>query len=59
MAQFWGGFYLEQLQFKINIVFKYLLGFLDIFRHGEENAVDKNGEHNDIVEVLVGGQEDI
>ena len=37
----------------------FLLGFLDVLWHGKENAVDKNGEHDNVVKVLVGGEEDI
>lgn len=35
---------------------KYSLGFVDRFGHGEEDAVEENGAHDDVIEELVGGQ---
>ena len=36
----------------------YSLSLLGRFRHGQEDAVADDGEHDEVVEVLVGGDED-
>lgn len=37
---------------------KNVLGLLDRLGHGEENAIEQNGRHHHIVEVLIGGNVD-
>lgn len=36
----------------------YLLGLFDGLSHGQEDAVEQNGRHDEIVEVLVSGKVD-
>lgn len=36
-----------------------LLCFVDILRHGQEDAINQDGEHNDVIKVLVGAEKDI
>ena len=40
----------------IGVQVRHSLCFLDGLRHGEEYAVDSDGQHHDVVEVLVGAE---